>query len=51
MVTAGGKVIWGRYAQITVNPHASPPPNDPTLTARPKNNCEMDGCVNAVLLV
>lgn len=32
MVTAGGKVIWGRYAQIT-------------------NNCEMDGCVNAVLLV
>ncbi|KAM0798227.1 TGF beta-inducible nuclear protein-like protein 1 [Usnea florida] len=32
MVTAGGKVIWGRYAQVT-------------------NNCEMDGCVNAVLLV
>lgn len=21
MVTAGGKVIWGRYAQITVRPH------------------------------
>lgn len=32
MVTAGGKVVWGRWAQIT-------------------NNCEMDGCVNAVLLV
>lgn len=32
MVTAGGKVVWGRWAQIT-------------------NNCENDGCVNAVLLV
>ncbi|TKA83524.1 Ribosome biogenesis protein NSA2 [Friedmanniomyces simplex] len=32
IVTAGGKVVWGRWAQIT-------------------NNCEMDGCVNAVLLV
>ncbi|KAI0899407.1 ribosomal protein S8e [Rostrohypoxylon terebratum] len=32
LVTAGGKVAWGRYAQIT-------------------NNCENDGCVNAVLLV
>jgi len=32
IVTAGGKVVWGRWAQIT-------------------NNCENDGCVNAVLLV
>lgn len=32
LVTAGGKVVWGRYAQVT-------------------NNCENDGCVNAVLLV
>ncbi|CZS89023.1 hypothetical protein WAI453_010428 [Rhynchosporium graminicola] len=32
MVTAGGKVVWGKWAQIT-------------------NNCENDGCVNAVLLV
>ncbi|RVD82656.1 Ribosomal protein S8e/ribosomal biogenesis NSA2 [Arthrobotrys flagrans] len=32
MVTTGGKVVWGRWAQIT-------------------NNCENDGCVNAVLLV
>ncbi|CAJ2513484.1 Uu.00g016030.m01.CDS01 [Anthostomella pinea] len=32
LTTAGGKVVWGRYAQITNNP-------------------EMDGCVNAVLLV
>lgn len=32
LVTASGKVAWGRYAQIT-------------------NNCENDGCVNAVLLV
>nr|ANM86417.1 putative ribosome biogenesis protein [Cladonia uncialis subsp. uncialis]AUW31148.1 putative ribosome biogenesis protein [Cladonia uncialis subsp. uncialis] len=32
MVTAGGKVVWGRWAQVTNNP-------------------EMDGCLNAVLLV
>ncbi|KAI9809051.1 MAG: Ribosome biogenesis protein [Sarcosagium campestre] len=32
LVTAGGKVVWGRWAQIT-------------------NNCENDGCVNAVLLI
>ena len=32
MVTTGGKVVWGKYAQVTNNP-------------------EMDGCVNAVLLV
>ena len=32
LVTAGGKVVWGRWAQVT-------------------NNCENDGCVNAVLLV
>ncbi|KAL8677053.1 MAG: hypothetical protein Q9186_006482 [Xanthomendoza sp. 1 TL-2023] len=32
MVTAGGKVVWGRWAQVT-------------------NSCEMDGCVNSVLLV
>jgi len=32
MVTTGGKVVWGKYAQIT-------------------NDCENDGCVNAVLLV
>ncbi|KAI4213018.1 MAG: hypothetical protein LQ351_004362 [Letrouitia transgressa] len=32
LVTAGGKVVWGKWAQIT-------------------NNCENDGCVNAVLLI
>lgn len=32
MVTAGGKVVWGRYAQITNSP-------------------DVDGCLNAVLLV
>ena len=32
MVTSGGKVVWGKYAQITNNP-------------------DLDGCVNAVLLV
>ncbi|KAH0537078.1 Ribosome biogenesis protein [Glutinoglossum americanum] len=32
LVTAGGKIVWGRWAQIT-------------------NNCENDGCINAVLLV
>eukprot|EP00049_Salpingoeca_infusionum_P017561 m.353460 g.353460 ORF g.353460 m.353460 type:complete len:261 (-) comp16767_c0_seq1:591-1373(-) len=32
LVTTGGKVVWGKYAQVTNNP-------------------ELDGCVNAVLLV
>lgn len=32
LVTAGGKVVWGRYCQVTNNP-------------------DLDGCVNAVLLV
>ncbi|KAF1813876.1 ribosome biogenesis protein N [Eremomyces bilateralis CBS 781.70] len=32
LVTPGGKVVWGRWAQVM-------------------NNVEMDGCVNAVLLV
>lgn len=32
MVTTSGKVVWGKYAQITNNP-------------------ELDGCINAVLLV
>jgi len=32
LVTPSGKVIWGKYAQVTNNP-------------------EMDGCINAVLLV
>ena len=32
LVTAGGKVVWGRYAQVMNNP-------------------ELDGCINAVLLV
>ena len=31
-VTQSGKVVWGRYAQVTNNP-------------------ELDGCINAVLLV
>jgi len=32
LVTPAGKVVWGKYAQVTNNP-------------------EMDGCINAVLLV
>ena len=32
LVTTGGKVVWGKYAQVTNNP-------------------ELDGCINAVLLV
>lgn len=32
MVTTSGKVVWGKYAQVTNNP-------------------ELDGCINAVLLV
>lgn len=52
MVTAGGKVIWGRYAQITVRCIPFQSANTSPLTSISlKNNCEMDGCVNAVLLV
>ena len=32
LVTPAGKVVWGKYAQVTNNP-------------------EIDGCINAVLLV
>ena len=32
LVTATGKVVWGKYAQVTNNP-------------------DLDGCINAVLLV
>ena len=32
LVTPSGKVVWGKYAQVTNNP-------------------EIDGCINAVLLV
>jgi ribosome biogenesis protein NSA2 len=32
LVTQSGKVVWGKYAQVTNNP-------------------ELDGCINAVLLV
>jgi len=32
LVTQKGKVVWGKYAQVTNNP-------------------ELDGCINAVLLV
>lgn len=32
LVTSNGKVVWGKYAQVTNNP-------------------ELDGCINAVLLV
>ena len=32
LVTQSGKVVWGKYAQVTNSP-------------------ELDGCINAVLLV
>ena len=32
LVTQSGKVVWGKYAQVTNNP-------------------ELDGCINALLLV
>ena len=32
LVTTTGKVVWGKFAQVTNNP-------------------ELDGCINAVLLV
>lgn len=44
IVTASGKVVWGRWAQITVRIswiyHLTP-------TDKLQNNCENDGCVNA----
>jgi ribosome biogenesis protein NSA2 len=42
LVTAGGKVVWGKYAQITNNPGISAGIIADTL--------ENDGCVNALLL-
>jgi ribosome biogenesis protein NSA2 len=55
LVTAGGKVVWGRYARMS-------PPTLQTLYAMQRsnsvcvsieitNNPENDGCLNAVLLV
>ena len=42
LVTAGGKVVWGKYAQITNNPGILP-----SLLLLIVEN---DGCVNALLL-
>ena len=46
MVTAGGKVVWGKYAQVTNNPVRCPYGG-----AGDANLQENDGCVNAVLLL
>ena len=43
LVTAGGKVVWGKYAQITNNPGMLPPSFFLLIL-------ENDGCVNALLL-
>ncbi len=49
LVTAGGKVVWGRWAQITSKScgrnQSQCPANDS------EDNPENDGCINAVLLV
>jgi ribosome biogenesis protein NSA2 len=42
LVTAGGKVVWGKYAQITNNPGM--------LSFFVQLILENDGCVNALLL-
>ena len=42
LVTAGGKVVWGKYAQITNNPGR--------YNNRYRLIVENDGCVNALLL-
>ena len=42
LVTAGGKVVWGKYAQITNNPGIL----ISSMFLIPEN----DGCVNALLL-
>ena len=53
MVTAGGKVVWGRWAQVVSI--LSPPVFASQEILIPlvlqTNNPEMDGCLNAVLLV
>jgi ribosome biogenesis protein NSA2 len=41
LVTAGGKVVWGKYAQIA---------NNPGMSLVNSHNVENDGCVNALLL-
>ena len=46
MVTAGGKVVWGRWAQVMVS---HPPASfwNMLLTINLQNNPETDGCINA----
>ena len=53
MVTAGGKVVWGRWAQVVSSSlsQRSASHNMLILLAIQTNNPEMDGCLNAVLLV
>jgi ribosomal protein S8E len=49
LVTAGGKVVWGRWAQITSKTRAAS--NEHQRANDVEDNPENDGCVNAVLLV
>ena len=60
MVTAGGKVVWGRWAQVVsfLLLHPASRSRKPqregmlmSLVGEQTNNPEMDGCLNAVLLV
>ena len=53
MVTAGGKVVWGRWAQVVSSSLSQLSPSHHILIplAMQTNNPEMDGCLNAVLLV
>ena len=49
IVTAGGKVVWGRWAQISMRhaPTASMSVLRRGLILLAANACENDGCVNA----
>ena len=60
LVTSGGKVVWGKYAQVasfTVDIHRYDRSRFKKkhfiniFTTQVTNNPENDGCINAVLLV
>lgn len=57
LVTQSGKVIWGKYAQVSAQSHPQalllPASTHPRVRsfAQVTNNPENDGCINALLLV
>ena len=51
LVTAGGKVVWGRYARTSPTSRIKHVNRTLTIHTEVTNNPENDGCLNAVLLV